>query len=88
MIVSDIVRKEVKKENIDVLTVTPGPTSSNMTKFKGPLVLDPNTHVTQVLRHLGQYDHTYGDIKHWIYVTGYKYKVFNDWFKKNHKISK
>ena len=76
---SSVIRKEVG-DYIDVLTVLPGPTLTNMIRFKGLVIVDPDKHVKWALKDLGYNKETYGHYVHLFYRNAYRLPLFETGF--------
>ena len=62
------------------MTVFPGPTLSNMIKFKGMFVIQPEQHVRWALSDLGYIKQTYGHFRHYLYCNAYKLPLYEYYY--------
>ena len=76
---SNVITKEYG-EFIDVISIHPGPTKSNMIRFYGPLVISPEAHVKWALSDVGYDYETLGHYHHYIYCGAYRLPFFEKWY--------
>lgn len=79
---SEVTAKELADKNIDVMSVLPGPTRSNMTRYDAPLVIKPEQHVSYALSAVGYQYLSYGHYYHYLYTIACKFSIFNEFYRR------